>query len=91
MSEAVSCGVMPERDEELRRQGWTRQFLADEPRLSEAVAEYRDIGFEVHLEPFDPKGKGEDGCTTCFDDPAVAARFKTIYTRPAKEMGEDLF
>ena len=39
------------REDELEREGWTRQFTVDEPRLSEAVEMYKLLGFEVHLEP----------------------------------------
>ena len=39
------------RQEELTRQGWTRQATFDEPRLSEMADMYKDIGLEVHLEP----------------------------------------
>ena len=51
------------REEELRRQGWNRQATYDEPRLSEMVATYREIGLEVHMESFHPDE--EPGCTDC--------------------------
>jgi hypothetical protein len=41
---------------ELEEDGWTRQFTADEPRLSEAVEMYKLLGFGVHLEPWSPTG-----------------------------------
>lgn len=70
------------REAELAAQGWTRQFLANEPRLSEAVAQYRDLGFEVHLEDVDPGGcAAGQGCASCFDSPSVGAQFKVIFTR----------
>jgi hypothetical protein len=71
---------MTSAEEELRRQGWTRQFTADEPRLSEAVELYRSLGLEVHLEPFSPAGEGE--CRSCLE--ANLERFKVIYTRPTR-------
>ena len=75
----------PEREAELKAQGWTKQFAIDDPRLSEAVEEYRDLGFAVHLEAVDPKACQAQGqCTTCFEDPEFASRFKVIFTRPAK-------
>jgi len=76
-----------ERERELTANGWTRQFLANEPRLSEAVELYQTIGYEVHLEPLtrgdeiDPQGC--EGCTTCFD--GFEDEYKVIYTRPKKE------
>ncbi len=60
-------------------EGWTRQFVAAEPRLSEAVELYRSLGLEVRLEPVTPGSlKGE--CVQCLE--AAPDRFKVIYTRP---------
>ncbi len=64
-------------DNELIREGWERQSTYDEPRLSEMVATYEEIGFEVHLEPFDPLS--EPGCTECMK--ISPEKHKTIYTR----------
>lgn len=76
----MTCGA--EREKQLMADGWVRQFMADEPRLGEAVAEYRKLGFEVWLEPVDPEAcAAAGGCTACFADPAQAQRFKVIYTR----------
>jgi hypothetical protein len=70
--------------DELQAQGWTMQFMADEPRLSEAVEEYQNLGFEVHLEDVDPLACAQSqGCTSCFQNPEVAKNFKIIFTRPA--------
>ncbi len=69
------------RRQELEAQGWTRQSMMDEPRLTEVVEMYRELGFEVHLEPFNPDE--EDGCTTCMDQ--EPERYKVIYTRPGSE------
>ena len=63
--------------EELTRQGWKRQATYDEPRLSEMADMYKDIGLEVHLEPFHPDE--EPGCTGCMA--IMPDRYKTIYTR----------
>jgi hypothetical protein len=67
------------RQQELENQGWVRQFTADEPRLSEAVEEYRALGFEVLLEPLDPQEMQEGGCNRCLM--AQCDRYKVIYTR----------
>ncbi|NIS72208.1 MAG: hypothetical protein GTO12_25760 [Proteobacteria bacterium] len=78
------------REEHLRRQGWTTQFVASEPRLSEAVELYETTGFEVHLEPVrrgaELEMEGSDGCTACFD--GYEDQYKMIYTRPKKEVEE---
>ena len=60
----------------LEREGWKRQTVTDEPRLSELVELYESLSFEVLLVPLDPEA--EEGCVECFDDPS---RYKIIYTR----------
>jgi hypothetical protein len=41
------------REEELKKEGWEKRFIIDEPRLSEMVEQYKELGFEVLLEPVD--------------------------------------
>lgn len=66
----------------LARDGWTRRFTAIGPRLAEAIAMYRELGFEVRLEPV-PLGEMDTthaaGCEQCF----VMTHARAIYTRPA--------
>ncbi len=52
------------REAELLAQGWTRQTTIGEPRLSELVAAYRAIGYEVEVIEHRTEG---DNCGTCFD------------------------
>ena len=68
------------REEELKKDGWEKRFTTDEPRLSEAVEQYREIGFEVLIEPVDTSS---EECTSCMV--VIADRCKTIYTRRKKE------
>jgi hypothetical protein len=68
------------REEELKKKGWEKRFTTDEPRLSEAVEQYKEIGFEVLLEPVDISS---EECASCMG--AMAERLKTIYTRPLKK------
>ena len=64
------------REEKLQREGWEKRFTIDEPRLSEMVEQYKELGFEVLLEPVDTSS---EECTSCIVvDPK---RYKTIYTR----------
>ena len=65
------------RQAQLARQGWQRQATYDEPRLSEMVDIYRDIGLEVHLEPFHVDD--QPGCNGCMA--AKPELYRTIYTR----------
>ena len=80
-----------QREAQLLAEGWVKQFMANEPRLGEAVEEYTALGFQVHLEPVDPAAcASESGCTACFEMPEVAAQFKIIFTRPGSDdPGED--
>ena len=70
------------RNEKLRQEGWTRRFIYDEPRLSEAVEIYETLGLEVRLESISPD-ELEDDCDTCIK--AYPDRYKVIYTRPKGE------
>ena len=67
-----------ERQAQLLRAGWKRQSTYDEPRLSELLQTYRELGFEVRVEPFDPADQPD--CSECMR--LAPGRFKTIYTRP---------
>jgi len=68
------------REKELKKEGWEKRFTTDEPRLSEAVEQYKELGFEVLLEPVDTSS---EECTTCIT--AFSDRYKTIYTRPRSD------
>ena len=64
------------KEEELKTQGWEKRFTMDEPRLSEMADQYRELGFEVLLEPVD---LSSEECITCMT--ASPDRYRTIYTR----------
>ena len=59
------------------RQAWVSKGTFEEPRLSELIALYKDIGLEVRLEPFDPAT--DPGCAMCMR--LHPENYKTIYTR----------
>ena len=69
------------REEELRQHGWEKRTTYDEPRLSELVEIYEEMGFEVLLEPVHPEE--ETGCTECMK--MDIDRYKTIYVRKKEE------
>jgi len=62
-----------------RESAWKRQFSATEPRLSEMIANYEDLGLEVLLVPTSAEADLEckscltrdDGCYTIFTRPTV--------------------
>jgi hypothetical protein len=64
------------RENELKKEGWEKRFTTDEPRLSEMVEQYKELGFEVLLEPVDTSSEECTSCITAFSD-----RYRTIYTR----------
>jgi hypothetical protein len=84
----------PSQIEALEKEGWVKQFVASEPRLSEAVNLYTELGFDVHLEPL-PKGQecdtcsGTEGneakgeCRVCFE--GFEDQYRIIFTRRRKE------
>ena len=67
-------------DADLRASGWQRCFVADEPRLSEAVETYQELGFEVIVLP----ARADDAmCDECMRQ--APERFEVIYIRPMNE------
>lgn len=73
----------PSREEDLAKQGWSRQFLAGGPRLQEAAQLYESMGLEVHLEP----ARAEDlACPECRppQPSATVEGWYVIYTRPSR-------
>ena len=78
------------RNQILEAEGWTKMFIATEPRLSEAVDLYRESGFDVHLEPLSkepeceecPGDDDEAECRVCFE--GSEDQYRVIYTRPKK-------
>jgi hypothetical protein len=64
--------------EELKKQGWIKRTIIDEPRLSEIVDEYESLGFEVRLEPVNLEEMDKE-CRRCYGN--NAAKFKTVYIR----------
>jgi hypothetical protein len=70
------------REEELAKEGWTRKFTASEPKLSEYVRMYQELGFEVHLEVVSPQELGQE-CSSCLM--AECDKYRTIYTRAKRE------
>jgi len=84
---------MIKREEELIKKGWEKRFIACEPRLSEMVALYKEIGFEVHLEPLPSQEEMEntqceqEECTACFH--VDREKYRIIFTRATHEPQQD--
>ena len=71
-------------EEELVKQGWTRQFLASGSGLQEASESYASIGLEVHLEPAQTKDLASSECQPPQPSATVEGWY-VIYTRPRPE------
>jgi hypothetical protein len=69
------------RRERLEKEGWVRRTTYDEPRLSELVESYKELGLEVRLE--EPDAGELEECNACFK--GSAGKLNTIYTRVKKK------
>ena len=69
------------KNEKLEKQGWKKMTTIDEPRLSEIVAEYKEIGYEVRLEEATFEEVNQL-CKNCLQ--SDCAKYKTIYIRKKK-------
>ena len=68
------------KEDPLEKEGWQRRSILDEPRLSEAVKMYEELGFEVLVTEFDSElFDAPEGCFDCVD-----GQLKVVYTRPRK-------
>jgi signal recognition particle subunit SEC65 len=68
------------KEDPLEKKGWRRRSILEEPRLSEVMQMYKDLGLEVLVKDVKPEDlKLPESCTECID-----GKFKVIYTRPKK-------
>jgi hypothetical protein len=66
---------------ELLAQGWTLQTTIGEPRLSEIVENYRNMGYEVYVVEHAVEASG-DSCNSCFSaDAEIGKMYGDIFTR----------
>lgn len=74
--------------------GWIKQTTLGEPRLSEIVENYRDMGYEVHVIEHPVEVSGGD-CNSCFSvDAGIGKMYGDIYVRlrgNAKPLEDSLF
>ncbi len=71
----LGCTIPP--DPQLIADGWERRFIADARMARDASDSYRELGYEVRLEPVDAEGL-KDECAGC---KALFAKFHAVYTR----------
>jgi hypothetical protein len=79
---------------ELLAQGWIKQTTIGEPRLSEIVENYRNMGYEVVVIEHPAEASG-DSCNSCFAGSAEVGEVNgDIFIRAgssAKPLENDLF
>lgn len=73
----------------LEDEGWTRQTVASEPRLTELADLYRELGLEVKIVDFAALGIESGSCIACFEAESGTCRHKVIYTRGGTAQGAD--
>jgi hypothetical protein len=64
-------------DLKARSEEWEKRGVYNSPRLEEVTRLYKDLGFAVRLEPFEPGS--EENCRECICDNPEA--FKVLYTK----------
>jgi hypothetical protein len=67
--------------EQLKREGWIRQFVADDPLAKDAVEIYDLLGYEVHLQP--PKRIHSKKCNSSSSKESQE-QCQIVYIRPKK-------
>jgi len=80
---SITFGLTPraKSEAELIADGWTRRFVGGPPRLNEMLQMYKELGFEIWLEPQTPDEFSED----CADCTLALMLFRVIYTRPVQQ------
>lgn len=80
MTSSEQPGKVPSSDPvveaDLATRGWKRCFIADEPRLSEAVEVYEEMGLDVKLVPV---SFADEACAECMK--RAPDRYRVIFTR----------
>ena len=61
----------------LLNEGWEKRGVFEEPRLSEVVNNYQELGFLVQLEPYQPND--EEECLDCMAK--NPEKYKTVYIK----------
>ncbi|TAH48246.1 MAG: hypothetical protein EYC68_21735 [Chloroflexota bacterium] len=79
----VVFGLTPrtKSEDELAAEGWTRRFVGGPPRLNEMLQMYKELGFEIWLEP----QAQEEFAEECADCTLALMLFRVIYTRPMQQ------
>ncbi len=72
---------------ETRSEEWVRRGIYDDPKLSQIINMYEEIGFTVRVEPFKPGM--EPGCIECIKE--NPDKYKVLYTKRNGPEREDRY
>jgi hypothetical protein len=73
------------KEADLLAEGWVKQTTIGEPRLSEIVENYRQLGYEVHVVEHREESESGAGCNTCFTAGAEMGQvYGDVYIRKGK-------
>ncbi len=67
----------------MKKTDWIKRNVVEEPRLSELVDLYKELGFEVKLESYQPGCDMPEDCNSCMME--NLEKYKVIYTRKITE------
>ena len=77
---------MRQTHKQLEREGWLRQFVADEAQAKDAVEIYDLLGYEVHLQP--PKrSHSKKGNSSSSKE--SQGQCQIVYIRPKKSQDDE--
>ena len=63
-----------------QKSGWKRQGIYDDPRLTEIISLYEELGFDIRIEPVELDAlENEIGCSECIK--ADISKYKVLYTK----------
>jgi hypothetical protein len=77
---------MRQRHKQLEREGWLRQFVADEAQAKDAVEIYDLLGYEVHLQPPD---RSHSRKSNSFFPKEYQGQCQIVYIRPKKSPDDE--
>lgn len=66
----------------LEQEGFEKRGIYDEPRLSEILQMYKELGFEVLV--VDYERSLDSDCSLCLEEAQDNTRYKVVYTRKGK-------
>ncbi len=77
---------MRQRYKQLEKEGWIRQFVADEAQAKDAVEIYDLLGYEVHLKP---PNRSHSKKSSSSSSKESQGQVQIVYIRPKKSPDDE--